>query len=225
MFLKSVIAAIIIMGLTGGFIYWGAPTLAETGQRTDISRPAVTVSDTIDVSSDDTVQALNDAPEKKKNGWIDLNLRERAQVSEDKAAASKKTRIKKNTNETPETDDDRASKPIVPATLQAQNILAQGLSEARKITQPDLKDQAHLRLVDYAVAKKLFGKANGVVKLLSSPELRDTARSRIANGLARNGQSKQAFKLLDDVEVEPLEDVLRLQVIEAATELDIPPRP
>lgn len=227
MFLKSVVAAIIIMALTGGFIYWGTSPLAETSQRADISRPEAAVSDIAapEVSADERVEVREAAPEKTKNGWVNLNLRNDAQINDNEAAPSNKKRVKKSVNETVEAGEAAetpAVKSQLPAELQAQNILTQGLSEAKKITQPDLKDQAYLRLVDYAVAKKLFGKANGVVSSLSSPELRDTARSRIANGLARNGQSKQAFKLLDSVEVEPLKDVLRLQVIEAATELGAP---
>jgi len=87
--------------------------------------------------------------------------------------------------------------------------------EAENIEQPDLKDRAYLDLADYATSKGLFEEAERAALKIGQVELRDTARSRIAMGLARYGYSDEAFALIEQVEVEELRDVMRLQVIEA----------
>lgn len=87
--------------------------------------------------------------------------------------------------------------------------------EAKNISQPDLRDRAYLDLADYATSKGLFKQAERAALKIQQVELRDTARSRIAMGLARFGHSADAFALIEQVEVEELRDVMRLQVIEA----------
>lgn len=87
--------------------------------------------------------------------------------------------------------------------------------QAENIRQPDLRDRAYLDLSDYATSKGLFGEAEKAALKIRQVELRDTARSRIAMGLARYGKSDEAFDLIEDVEVQELRDVMRLQVIEA----------
>ncbi len=87
--------------------------------------------------------------------------------------------------------------------------------EAENITQPDLRDRAYLDLADYATNKGMFKQAERAALKIKQIELRDTARSRIAMGLARFGHSDDAFALIEQVEVEELRDVMRLQVIEA----------
>ncbi len=87
--------------------------------------------------------------------------------------------------------------------------------EAQNISQPDLRDRAYLDLTDYATNKGMFKQAERAALKIQQVELRDTARSRIAMGLARFGHSDDAFALIEQVEVEELRDVMRLQVIEA----------
>lgn len=87
--------------------------------------------------------------------------------------------------------------------------------QAENISQPDLRDRAYLDLVDYATSKGMFEEAERAALKIKQIELRDTARSRIAMGLARFGKSEQAFSLIEDVEIDELRDVMRLQVIEA----------
>ena len=81
----------------------------------------------------------------------------------------------------------------------------------------ELKDRAYLSLIDYTIRNQAFDKSKSIVPLISQPELRDTARSNIAVGYARLGQRENAFDVLQNVEIEALSDVLRLQVIEAMT--------
>lgn len=98
-----------------------------------------------------------------------------------------------------------------PAQLRIDAVFEQ----AEIIMQPDLRDRAYLDLVDYATSKGMFGEAKKAAMKIQQIELRDTARSRIAMGLARFGKSDDAFALIEEVEIDELRDVMRVQVIEA----------
>lgn len=87
--------------------------------------------------------------------------------------------------------------------------------QAKLMKQPDLRDRAFLDIVDYALSEELFSASITAMEEIKQVELRDTARSRIAIAYARAGDSRAAFGLIDEVEVEELQDVLRLQVIES----------
>ncbi len=84
-----------------------------------------------------------------------------------------------------------------------------------------MKDRAYLDLSDYATNKGLFDDAQRAALKINQPELRDTARSRIAMGMARYGMSDEAFSLIEQVEIQELRDVMRLQVIEALLGTDM----
>jgi len=91
------------------------------------------------------------------------------------------------------------------------------LAETKAITIVELRDRAYLSLIDYTIRNNDFARSKAAVSNISQPELRDTARSNIAVGLARVGKRKAAFAILEDVETKALSDILRLQVIEAMT--------
>ncbi|CAM3773336.1 hypothetical protein [Litorimonas haliclonae] len=96
-------------------------------------------------------------------------------------------------------------------------VYGTALAEAKDISIVELRDRAYLSLIDYTIRKKDFKRSKAVITEISQPELRDTARSNIAVGLARLGKRDAAFATLEDVETQALADVLRLQVIEAMT--------
>ena len=234
MFLKSLIAAAIIMGLTGGFIYWGTDVqpsksalkseAVEKLEETPKEVPEKVSEELSGETSEDVTPA--DAP---KSNWTDLNLRQSStpqetvpdQTTDVEAEAVELVDATPDETIAPKEDAEVVESVEVQQDEHVSRIIVTSLIEAEKITQLDLKDQAFLRLVDYAVANGEYGQAKSILGSLSSPELRDTARSRIAIGMALNGQDTEAFDLLRDVEVEALQDVLRLQVIEAATDLSI----
>lgn len=116
----------------------------------------------------------------------------------------RKNRLKQRSKEVDRVSDD-------PAQQRINAVFA----EAEKIGQSDLRDRAYLDLTDYATSKGMFGEAEKAALKIQQVELRDTARSRIAMGLARFGKSDEAFELIEEVEIEELRDVMRLQVIEA----------
>ena len=89
------------------------------------------------------------------------------------------------------------------------------MEQAEKIEMPELRDRAYLDLVSYALDHGDYGVANTALEKINQVELRDTARNRIAIAYAKGGQADEAFAIMEDIEVDALRDVMRLQVIEA----------
>ena len=89
------------------------------------------------------------------------------------------------------------------------------LLEANKLQVIDMRNEAVLEIVDYAVDRRDFAKAADIVAELSSPELRDTARARIGVGLALNGDMEAGFAVLEEIEIDELTAPIRLEIIAA----------
>jgi|GEM_PF-5084913 len=107
--------------------------------------------------------------------------------------------------------------PDMDSEEEVKAVYETALAEAKDIGIVELRDRAYLSLIDYTIRKRDFERSKAVITEISQPELRDTARSNIAVGLARLGKRDAAFAILEDVETQALADVLRLQVIEAMT--------
>ena len=88
-------------------------------------------------------------------------------------------------------------------------------AQVLKIELPELRDRAYLDLVNFALKHKDYDSARSAVDGIDQVELRDTARNRMAIAYARHGKAEAAFELLEELEVEALSDVIRLQVIES----------
>ena len=89
------------------------------------------------------------------------------------------------------------------------------MKQAAKISTPEVQDQAYLDIVNFSVSQRQFKFADAAMREIKQTELRDTARSQIALGLAMDGRTDDAFEVIDAVEIDTLRDVMRLQVIEA----------
>ncbi len=89
------------------------------------------------------------------------------------------------------------------------------MEQADKIATIEIRDHAYLDIVTASVGNKRFSFADAAMLKIIQPELRDTARSRMAIALAVEGRAEAAFELIDAVEVDALRDVMRLQVLEA----------
>ena len=96
--------------------------------------------------------------------------------------------------------------------------------QALKIELPELRDRAYLDLVSFALKHKDYASARTAIDGIDQVELRDTARNRMAIAYARHGQAEAAFELLEELEVEALSDVIRLQVIESIISPESLPR-
>ncbi len=97
----------------------------------------------------------------------------------------------------------------------AASNLRRIMAQAERIGSIDLQDQAYLSAVEFALTNDDFRGAGSAMEALSQPQLRDTARSKIAVKYARTGKTDAAFKVIDQVEIDDLRDFMRLQVIEA----------
>lgn len=89
------------------------------------------------------------------------------------------------------------------------------LAEAKKLMVTDMRNQAVLEIVDYAIDNGDIVQAADLVDELSTPELRDTARARIGTGLARAGKPDAAFAVLEALEIDELAAPIRLEIITA----------
>ncbi len=89
------------------------------------------------------------------------------------------------------------------------------LTEAKKLMVTDMRNQAVLEIVDYAIDNGDIVQAADLVDELSTPELRDTARARIGTGLARVGNPDAAFAVLEALEIDELAAPIRLEIITA----------
>lgn len=138
-------------------------------------------------------------------------------LKKDREAASENDRLEKEreSKNTPRLE----ARPNIesPTDLEIESVYQTAMAETKDIKIIELRDRAYLSLIDYTIRKKDFERSKAVISEISQPELRDTARSNIAVGLARLGQREAAFAILENVETQALADVLRLQVIEAMT--------
>lgn len=89
------------------------------------------------------------------------------------------------------------------------------MAEAKKLLVTDMRNQAFLEIIDHAIDQGDVMQAADIVEALSTPELRDTARARIGVGLAKSGDSKAAFAVLDELEIDELSAPIRLEIITA----------
>jgi len=110
---------------------------------------------------------------------------------------------------------DKAYESAALAEIDKHNLIKTVYEQADTIQTPELRDQAYLDVVTYAIRHKLYGAANKAITKIDQVPFRDTARARIAISLAKGGNIQDAFTLIDKVETEELRDIMRLQVIEA----------
>ncbi len=94
------------------------------------------------------------------------------------------------------------------------------ITQAERMASVDLRDQAYLSAVEFALSYENFTGADEAMQSLSQPQLRDTARSKIAVKYAKSGKTDAAFRIIDRVEIDDLRDFMRLQVIEAVARKD-----
>lgn len=109
----------------------------------------------------------------------------------------------------------KPSRPIIVMNAEAQIDYDLVLDEAKKLLVTDMRNQAFLEVVDYAIDQDDVMRAADIVDELSTPELRDTARARIGVGLARRGDTEAAFAVIDDLEIDELSAPIRLEIITA----------
>lgn len=99
----------------------------------------------------------------------------------------------------------------------AQTDFSRIIEQADRMASVDLRDQAYLSATEFALSNDNYAGADEAMANLSQPQLRDTARSKIAVKYAQSGETEAAFQVIDQVEIDDLRDFMRLQVIEAIT--------
>jgi len=100
-------------------------------------------------------------------------------------------------------------------TMESYDTVGIIMREAAQIESVDLRDRAYLSVVDYTLSHGYFGEAKAALEKIAQPELRETARSRIAVNYAGTGNPEAAFDLVEGVEITDFKDAMRIQIIEA----------
>ena len=220
MFIKAAITTVIAAALAGGVVYYGMP--ATTGgsvkvEPVDASEP---------IKKKWMEKYLKTAPSTNASPTTREDINSAPEPVEDPASNSNNNVVNDPINQEvdPVTEDivkppvESGETPTGPTFQINETALAKfqvAAAQADLINRPELKDQAVMDLIDFALANNLFAEAEGSVASIAQAELRDTARSRIANTYALQGQSDAAFQMIEQVEVEALRDVMRLQAIQA----------
>lgn len=198
---KALIATILGAGVTGGAVY--------LAQHPEVLDGTFTPKPVIE-SGAETEVAASDAETPKINS-PDSNLDTAPQTNVPTAPVL------------PEAQQLTVRHPLEPATAPssvkatADETTATLIAQAKQIRSADLRDQAYLGVVDYALFTDDYGSAIEAMEALQQPQLRDTARANIAVKYAKAGSTQEAFALIEQVEIDELRDFMRLQVIDAMT--------
>ena len=176
MFFKSLIATLVVMVLTGGFIYFSsAPTSTSTSKSTSTSTPednspeiksdapliergsdgpAITAKADMEAPSvKDTPQS--EVPSRRNSGWVNLAPKRQA------AKAAPKTE---------------------PKTM--AKTLNEGLEDAGVIKDKDLQDKAYLSLIETAIEEKAYSRAYRLVEKIESEAFKSMAREKLDAAIA-----------------------------------------
>ncbi len=188
MFVKSALAMLITIGFAGGAVYYGTNSVAPADNEVELRAPKK-VERTEAVSEKAFVLPTQKATEK----LVEVSTVEEMTKPERKSE--------------PET--------VIDTGLNLVEIMPLLMKQTEKISAVGIKDQAYLDIVSFSVSQRQFKFADAAMLEIDQTELRDTARSQIAIGLALDGRADDAFEVIDAVEIDTLRDVMRLQVIEA----------
>jgi hypothetical protein len=171
--------------------------------------------------SSETSKSNSEDSDKTKKKWLDRYLKHESNAPQTQAAGP--VDVEKPVNapidgvENGRLKTEKASIQTFTSEQEIKAVYDTALAETKVIKIIELRDRAYLSLIDYTTRMNDFERSKSIISEISQPELRDTARSNIAVGLARAGQREAAFALLENIETKPLSDILRLQVIEAMT--------
>ncbi len=96
------------------------------------------------------------------------------------------------------------------------------IAEADKITEPRLRDQAYLSIVDYGLSISDLDGASSVISKIDNSEYRFTAQSNLAVAYAKAGDADGAFAVVSAIEDTQFADIVRMQVIESLSGRETP---
>ncbi|MEE9273619.1 MAG: hypothetical protein V3U57_10195 [Robiginitomaculum sp.] len=196
MILKTGIFALLTMVFAGGAVYYGSDLLEANGpsklEHAKVQKGEVMI-----------------APRANVPETVTPNTQARTQELQPKAEPQPMPEHIEHIQDEP------AIEAIEPKKYNPEDVILLVLNQTENIKAVELKDQAYLNVVNYAVRHNRINVAETAMRKINQVELRDTARSQIAITLAKQGRAEEAFEFIDAVEIDALRDVMRLQVIEA----------
>ena len=196
MLIKTAIAVLITASFAGSAVYYGGQGMPENTAEVELRPQSAPEQGSVAIANaltDETPEVPSETPAETKTEAIPEG------VPAPVTTTTTTTITETTTVETTSTDD----------------MLALVSRQAERINTPELRDQAYLDIVNYAVKNENYEAAGTALENIKQVELRDTARSQIAISMAQGGDAERAFEIIDTVEIDQLRDVMRLQVIEA----------
>jgi len=223
MFIKSALAMLITVGFAGGAVYYGTSDNGSKRNEVELRAPEkiaqrkgdkdVAKSDADDPAEVAIVEPVK--PEQKSvivPGSAPIPELEPEAVDDDEDFPDT---LPANPETKPKAKPGAESLPEPEPRLDLAKIMPVLMQQTEKISAVEIKDQAYLDIVNFSVSQRQFKFADAAMQAIDQTELRDTARSQIAIGLALDGRADDAFAVIDAVEIDTLRDIMRLQVIEA----------
>lgn len=218
MFIKSAIAMLITIGFAGGAVYYGTG-----GQDTNSNAVELRAPEKIS-KTDELPEVPVDSVEKTKTVTT-LTTVETVEDTQGQTNSEPepKSAVVPGSQPAPELEPEAVieleptseSAPEHGSGFNLAKIMPLLMKQTEKISAVEIKDQAYLDIVNFSVSQRQFKFADAAMQEIDQTELRDTARSQIAIGLAMDGRADDAFEVIDAVEIDTLRDIMRLQVIEA----------
>jgi len=247
MYLKTSIAAVMVMVLTGGFIYLGTAPEDEVSAKNIPSVDIKVIPETsAPVLSAPVLPAIKSETGNEQKTLEGLTLETGRGASLNLSAREVTERIKALQNKKAnEANAKQVSPPnrgwvdlTKPASEKTENViqvpvkiakkerpksigkvLNEGLEDAANLATIEEQDAAHIELIKLAVEGEAYNRGVIMLENLSSAELRDAAKAHIAVGLMRSGQLLRGQGLLAKVETDSAKAVIEGQLYESAEKI------
>jgi|GEM_PF-3986963 len=242
MIAKSILAGVILATAAGAFVYFdGNYSTEETSSSTTtedvtLRAPSIIEDDRVDVAGADGMRnesSENTPVSAPQTTYEDADIAVADEDDDTRDApfvdnglaptdADGREMGEKNIDISVEREDKSLSVTVIAEPYDgamrgaaSNSLIDRVMAETLKISVPDLRDRAYLDIVSYALKNEDFRAASNALQKIEQVELRDTARNRIAITHALNNDADRAFAIIEELEVDALRDVIRLQVIEA----------
>ena len=235
MLIKAAITTVIAAALAGGVVYYGMPDAGtqRTAQvSTDRSEPIKKswIDKHLKENSNQSANSdREDFTDQSEPGSIDKDLETIQEPDEPTEMVDPDPELAQEDRYVPNVSEiDTQGKPDEPLRdlkpisdempVPSLGVLARldaVQEQIEAIKQVELKDEAILELVEFAASTGQFVQATEAIDHISQEQLRDTARGWVAIAYAKAGRSDDAFAIIEDIEIEPLKDAMRLQTIRA----------
>jgi hypothetical protein len=202
MIVKTVLAFIVTASLAGGVVYYGTQSIEDTTD--DVAGNDAATEQNITAIQNQLSASLNEIEPAASDDIGD--------ETGDEAGAFSATTETTTTITTTETiTDDR---------IEQLDAFEFSVDQAELLTDVQLKDQAYLNIITYALEREMYGEVDQLLGKIQQAGMRDVARGQIAATLTKHGYVNEALEFIDTAEIEKSRDQIRSQIISSLLAAD-----